>query len=195
MRKRRSLLLVLLFIGIAWFFSPTWLSWLGHSLIAQEQPFKADAIAVLAGDSQGERIGRAVELVREQWAPIVLVSSTGKLFDTSEGDLAIDWAVNRGAPREWFVLVAHNADSTQEECVALETECRRRGIKKLLLVTSDFHTRRARRILQRVAPQLDIRSVGSATASYDPDSWWKSRSSRKVWLMETTKTVADFLGI
>lgn len=194
MRKRRILSVVLI-LGIAWFFSPTWLSWLGHSLIAQDQPFKADAIAVLAGDSQGERIGRAVELVREQWAPIVIVSSSGKAFDTSEGELAINWAVNRGAPREWFVLVSHDADSTQEECIVLEAECRRRGIKKLLLVTSDFHTRRARRILQRVAPQLEVRSVGSRTASFDPDSWWKSRPSRKTWLMETTKTIADFLGI
>lgn len=150
---------------------------------------------MLAGDSQGERIGRAVELVREQWAPIVIVSSSGKAFDTSEGELAINWAVNRGAPREWFVLVSHDADSTQEECIVLEAECRRRGIKKLLLVTSDFHTRRARRILQRVAPQLEVRSVGSRTASFDPDSWWKSRPSRKTWLMETTKTIADFLGI
>ena len=195
MRKRRSLLFVFLLIITAWFFSPTWLSWLGHSLIAQDQPFKADAIAVLAGDSLGERIGRAVELAREQWAPIILVSSSGKAFDSVEGELAINWAVKRGAPREWFVLVEHQADSTVEECMVLESECRKRGIKKLLLVTSEFHTRRASRILQRVAPQLDIRTVGSRTAAYDPDSWWKNRPSRKIWLLEALKTVADFLRV
>ena len=148
---------------------------------------------MLAGDSQGERIGRAVELAREQWAPLILVSSPGKIFDTTEGELSINWAVSRGAPREWFALVQHNADSTQEECIVLEAECRSRGIKKLLLVSSDFHTRRAGRILQRVAPQLELRTVGSQTALYNPDSWWLSRPSRKIWLMEMTKTVADFL--
>ena len=195
MRKRRSLLFVFLLIVAAWFSSPTWLSWLGHSLIAQDQPFKADAIAVLAGDSLGERIGRAVELAREQWAPIILVSSSGKVFDSVEGELAINWAVKQGAPREWFVLVAHQADSTVEECIVLESECRKRGIRKLLLVTSEFHTRRASRILQRVAPQLSFRTVGSRTAVYDPDSWWKNRPSRKIWLLEASKTVADFLGM
>ena len=155
----------------------------------------ADAIVVLAGDSQGERIGRAVELAREKWAPLILVSSTGKIYDTTEGELSINWAVSRGAPREWFALVQHNADSTLEECTLLEAECRRRGIKKLLLVTSDFHTRRASRILQRVAPQLQVRTIGSQTALYNPDSWWLSRPSRKIWFMEATKTVADFLRI
>ena len=79
--------------------------------------------------------------------------------------------------------------------MVLESECRKRGIKKLLLVTSEFHTRRASRILQRVAPQLYFRTVGSRTAVYDPDSWWKNRPSRKIWLLEASKTVADFLGM
>ena len=195
MRKLRSLLVVFLLIIVAWLSGPIWLPWLGHSLIAQDQPFKADAIAILAGDSLGERMGRAVELAREQYAPIILVSSSGKEFDSVEGELAINWAVKRGAPREWFVLVEHQADSTVEECIVLESECRKRGIRKLLLVTSEFHTGRARRILRRVAPQLEVRAVGSRTAAYDPDSWWKNRPSRKIWLLEASKTIADFLGM
>ena len=184
MRKRRSLLALVLFAAFAWIFHSTWLAWLGHALIAQEQPFKADAIVVLAGDTLGERIGRAVELAKEQWAPVILVSSSGRVFDSSEGELSIAWAVAGGAPREWFVLAPHTADSTLEECMVLESALRARNMNKVLLVTSEFHTHRAGAILRRIAPGLEIRVIGSKTAAYDPDSWWKSRPSRKVWLME-----------
>ena len=63
--------------------------WLGHQLILDEPPFKADAIFVLAGDVSGERVMKAVELYKGGWAPKIFVSSSGFYFDVTEGELAI----------------------------------------------------------------------------------------------------------
>lgn len=193
MRRFRTILLLFILFITAWYFHTAWLGWLGHALIQEDPLFKADVIAVLAGDTVGERITRAVELAQQQWAPRILVSSAGPNFDTSEGELAIQYAVRRGSSRDLFELITHEADSTKEEAVILAAECRRRGVKKLLLVTSDYHTRRAGNIFRSVAPDIEVRTVGSKTKSFNPDTWWTVRPSRKVWLMEAMKTVANWL--
>jgi uncharacterized SAM-binding protein YcdF (DUF218 family) len=192
LKKRFSFLFILL-LFFSWYYHPLWLAFLGEALISDEQPFKADAIVVLAGDGTGERISRAVELVRQQWAPVIVVSSPGMVFEGPEGELGINWAVKKGAQREWFLLLNHVADSTREEAVGIAAECHSRGFKKVLLVTSDFHTHRAGMILRNVASGVELRTVASKTAIYNPKSWWKHRPSRKIWLLETTKTIADFV--
>ena len=192
MKKRFSFLIFLLCF-LLWYYHPIWLSFLGESLVANQQPFKADTVVVLAGDATGERIGRAVELAKEQWAPLIVISSAGDVFDIPEGELAINWAVRKGALREWFLLLNNKADSTREESVGIAAECQRRGFQKVILVTSDFHTHRAGITLRSVASNLEIRTVASKTAIYDPKNWWKFRQSRKIWLLEFSKTIAEFV--
>ena len=193
LRKFRTGFFLLILIIAAWVYHATWLSFLGHALIQQDQPFEADAIVLLAGDSGGERIGKAVELAKAKLAPRILVSSAGHIFDTSEGELSVSFAVKRGAPPGLFEVIQHGADSTKEEAEIMIAECRRRGLKKILLVSSDYHTNRAGKIFRIVAPEMEIRTVGSMTQSFNPDSWWTNRAARKVWLMEAVKTVAFWL--
>jgi uncharacterized SAM-binding protein YcdF (DUF218 family) len=71
---------------------------------------------------------------------------------------------------------------------------RQRGVKKLVVVTSDYHTARAGRIFRRSAPDMEIRTVAAPDLDYVPDAWYSTRASRKVFLLEVTKTIADGLG-
>ena len=191
--KLRTGFFLLILIIVAWVAHVRWLSFLGHALIQQDQPFAADAIVLLAGDSKGERISKAVELANAKLAPRILVSSAGHLFDSSEGELSVSFALKRGAAPGLFEVIQHGADSTTEEAEIMIAECRRRGVKKLLVVTSDYHTNRAGKIHKIVAPEMEIRTVGSLTKTFNPDSWWTNRASRKVWLMESLKTFAFWL--
>jgi hypothetical protein len=71
-------------------------------------------------------------------------------------------------------------------------------VKSFLLVTSDYHTARARRIFlaaERTSgfvPQ--IRTVASRDEFFTPDSWWRNRESQKTAFFEWTKTVATVFG-
>jgi DUF218 domain-containing protein len=75
-------------------------------------------------------------------------------------------------------------DSTFEEsrhvaaCLA-PLHCRR-----VLLVTSDFHTRRALSILSRRLPQYQWSAAAAADAYYFDPEWWKHREWAKTNLLE-----------
>jgi uncharacterized SAM-binding protein YcdF (DUF218 family) len=55
-------------------FHPVWLSWLGSFLILADAPVRADLVVVLAGDWHGLRILEGARLVKEGYAPKVVVS-------------------------------------------------------------------------------------------------------------------------
>jgi len=172
-----------------------WLPWLGHALISSEEPFKAEAVICLAGDGTGHRITKAASLVKEGYAPVVLVSGPGSVYDMNEAHLAIDFVVRRGFPREAMLPVVHNANSTLEEAWVFRDYLSKRGMKRILLVTSDYHTARASRTFRSVLDGVEVRTVAAPDRDFQADSWWKNRPARKLVFMEWTKTFARMLGI
>jgi len=177
------------------FFTRTlWLSALGYALVYDEGPAKAGMAVVLAGDSYGHRILRAGELVRAGYVPAVLVSGPGGAYGLHESDLAIPFVVRQGFPAEWFVAFPNEALSTKAEAEAILGELRRRNIRSFLLVTSDYHTARARRIYRAVERATGggpaIRVVACRDEFFQPDSWWRTRQGQKTAFIEWCKTVA-----
>lgn len=187
-------LLVSLFLTRSW-----WLAGLGYALIHDDGPAKADIAVVLAGDSYGHRIDKAAELVRAGYVPAVLVSGPAGAYGLHESDLAIAFAVRRGSPAEWFIAFPNESHSTVEEAAAILGELRRRDVKSFLLVTSNYHSARARRIFlasERASgggPQM--RTVASPDEFFQPDRWWQTRDGQKVAFFEWAKTVATALGL
>ncbi|MBI4908118.1 MAG: YdcF family protein [Acidobacteria bacterium] len=197
--RRRTLLLLALLLGVFAIAYPSWLPYVGTYLVRAEQPSKADAAIVLAGDSFGFRILRAAELVRDGFVPTVFVSGPAPFYDRNEADLAIAMAVAKGHPPSVFQPVRMRADSTREEGAILLRHLRERNIRRFLIVTSDFHTRRTNRIYRSLAatiyPEADFHVVQAPSEYFTSATWWTNRPSRKIVLMEWMKTVAGCLGI
>lgn len=178
------LLVVLLHVPI--------LAALGNFLIKTDSPSKSDIIVVLAGDGFGNRILRAAELVKEGYAPHALISGPDGSYGNYECDLAIPFAVRAGYPESYFIHFEHHARSTEEEAQAVVAKLREMRVKRVLLVTSTYHTRRAGKIFRRAAPDLDIRVVSAPDKFFKPDSWWRDREARKIFLLEWTKTISEW---
>jgi uncharacterized SAM-binding protein YcdF (DUF218 family) len=173
-----------------------WLGWIGDALVAVVPPIKADASLVLAGDPRGNRIKTAAELVRSGFVPKVLVSGPMEWYGVNEAELAIRFATGHGYPREWFEPVIIRARSTDEEARALLPEMEKRGIRKVLIVTSDFHTRRAGEVYRRTAAsKIDFRMIGAPDEYFAPDAWWRNREGQKTVFFEVSKTIADWVGL
>ena len=175
-----------------------WLSAMGYALIHDEGPAKADIAVVLAGDSYGHRIVKAGELVRAGYIPLVLVSGPPGFYGHHESDLAIPFAVRQGFPASWFVALPNEGLSTKTEGLAVLQELRRRNVNSFLLVTSDYHTARARRIYLAEERALGggpaLRAVACPDEFFRPDSWWRTREGQKIAFMEWSKTVATVFG-
>ncbi|MCC6540513.1 MAG: YdcF family protein [Bryobacterales bacterium] len=178
--RSRLLLFAVPVLAVAVYFSfPWWLPWFGVWLVDAQPPVKAEIGVVLAGDFYGLRVLRGASLVREGFVPKVLVSGAPGVFSFYESDLAVQFAVKEGFPEASLEAFHTDHHSTQEEAHIIGKELRRRGIRSALIVTSDFHTRRAGRIWRYTVPWLEQRMVSSNDRFFRRPAWWRGRESAK----------------
>jgi uncharacterized SAM-binding protein YcdF (DUF218 family) len=174
-----------------------WLPWLGYVLIRDDGPAKADIAVVLAGGYTGSRLEKAAELVKQGWVPKVLVSGP-PLFDVHETDVCIPMMMRRGYPASWFIACPNSALSTREEAWVILGELKRRQVKSFILVTSNYHSGRARRIYRAVERAMGggppFRVVAATDPFFDPADWWKNREGQKAVFLEWSKSLAAALG-
>ena len=186
-------------LGLVWLAREPMLRAIGGYLIQSDGPERADVALVLAGDAVGQRILRGAELKEQGFVPVVWVSGPAGMYGHTEDELAIEFAVKKGKPREWFQAAPNEATSTADEARLLLPRLRDAGVKRLLLVTSTYHTRRAGKIFRataaRIAPEISIRTVAATDRDYPPDRWWQLRQGRKVFFFEGAKTVTEWFGL
>jgi uncharacterized SAM-binding protein YcdF (DUF218 family) len=152
-------------------------------------------IVVLAGDFSGNRILTAGDLVRRGLAPQALVSGPSGAYGLHESDLAIQFAVQHGYPAAYFIALPNNSRSTKSEADDVLAALGKRHARRVDIVTSNYHTRRAGNIYRAKAPTLEIHMIAAPDVYFTPDGWWKDRDARKTFLLEWMKTVASWLGM
>lgn len=202
-RRSSSLLLIFVLVLVAVVLADVtsvgWLRALGTALEEDDGPAKADIGVVLAGDYWGHRIEKAAQLIQAGYIPQALISGPSGFYGLHECDFAIPFIVHKGYPAADFIPLPHDARSTLEEAQVVLPELRRRKVRSFLLITSNYHSRRAARIFRYVG-----RSIGYMPAMHvvtAPDEvfrsadWWKSREGRKTVATEWSKTLAFDLGI
>jgi uncharacterized SAM-binding protein YcdF (DUF218 family) len=190
----------LLLVAVVYLARDLWLTALGTALVHDDGAAKAEIAVVLAGDYFGYRIIKGAELARRGYVPLVLVSGPPDVFyGINEADAAIRFALGKGYPAESFIPLYHTGLSTREEAVAVLDALKQRNIHSVLLVTSDYHTARARRIFLAAERQRgggpDLRMVASPDRYFSAANWWRNREGRKTEFLEWTKTFASALGI
>jgi uncharacterized SAM-binding protein YcdF (DUF218 family) len=174
--------------------SDYWLRGAGSFLVRADEPAQAEYAVVLAGGGDGNRILTASELARRGLVRKVIVDGPKSGYGLRECDMAVDFAVKHGYPAEYFLKLPMDATSTQAEARYVMAELRRLGARSFLLVTSNYHTRRARTYFRELK-NVDMRVIASPDEYFQPDSWWKTREGQKIVYMEWSKTVAAWLGM
>jgi uncharacterized SAM-binding protein YcdF (DUF218 family) len=194
---RRRLLVALVLLVLVFILAlPAIARGLGTWLVETAEAAPADAALVLAGDFRCNRVLRAGELVRAGFVRAALVSSPGEIYGVPEGELAVACAVRRGHSRDWFEVARIRAMSTVEEAEQLAPLLACRGVRQLLIVTSESHTRRAGRVFRaRLGPDVAVRMIGVPDPYFRADSWWKHHEGREIVFIEWSKTVATALGL
>lgn len=157
-----------------------------ESWIIEDSLDKADALMVLSGDNfYADRATRAAELFREGKAPVVVASGKRLRPNAGIAELMEHDLVERGVPKEKILRFAHDADSTREEGEALAKLAKTKRWRKVIVVTSNYHTRRARYIFHRVfPPDIETRVASARDGDFDPERWWEKRMSTKALMRE-----------
>jgi uncharacterized SAM-binding protein YcdF (DUF218 family) len=159
----------------------------GNFWVVDDGPVASDAIIVLGDDNyEGDRATRAAELLKQGWAPRIIASGRYLRPYASIAQLEQHDLMERGVPASAILPFAHRARNTREEGEAIAQFISSRGWKRILVVTSNYHTRRARYILARVLPAgTEMRMIPAQDVDYDPDNWWRTRAGAKHFFHES----------
>jgi hypothetical protein len=149
-----------------------------------DDPQRSDAILVMAGETNHRPV-RALELLSQGYgSKLVLdVPARDRVYQWTVRELAERWVQSLPQAPQIVICPIHGL-STREEVREAGGCLRPLGAHSVLLVTSDFHTRRALSTLRRDFPDLRV----SVAAVYDPTEfgfeWWKHREWAKNTLYE-----------
>ena len=157
-----------------------------ESWIVNEPAPKADALVVLSDDNfYADRATHAAELFRQGAAPVVVASGRRLRPAAGIAELIQHDLIERGVPKESIRALPNDAENTREEAGIVAKLAVEHHWKSLIIVTSNYHTRRARYIFQKVVPVgLEISVASARDGDFDPDRWWEKRKSIKEFLGE-----------
>jgi uncharacterized SAM-binding protein YcdF (DUF218 family) len=132
----------------------------GPFLVVQDKLHAADAIVVIGGDHKPERIRQAVDLFRKGYAPLVIISAGTIVIEgdehVPEAQVMYRQAHELGLP-DGAVILEQESKSTYENAVYTKAICQAKAIHSIILVTSAYHSRRARRLFQSVyLPDISV---------------------------------------
>ncbi len=158
----------------------------GEFWVVDEPPETSDVIVVLSGDNyDAERATRAASLYKSGMAPKVLATGRALRSYATTTDLMKRDLVEHGVPEAAIVTFTHRADDTRDEAIAVSQFIEQHGWKKIILVTSNYHTRRAQYIYQHTLPASDqVTMVAAPDSDYDANYWWRTRPGVKLFFHE-----------
>ena len=158
-------------------------------ILVVDAPQPSDLILVLAGETD-HRPAHALELLRQGYGKRVLIDVPAdvKIYDTFQLDVAQKYV--HGLADSASVRICPIVGlSTREETHDVEKCLTPQDGSRILIVTSDFHTRRALSIFRH---QLRDKTF-SVAASHEPTEfgtrWWTHRQWAKTFVGEWTKVI------
>jgi uncharacterized SAM-binding protein YcdF (DUF218 family) len=163
--------------GLRGLYLPSLARWLDVG----QRPVRADYLMVLGGDDN-TRPFAAAALVKRGFASHVLLSKAQQLPNEEEGSMPgyneIDRSVlvARGVPEANISVIGQPCQSTFDEAQALASFLAASPPATVLIVTSDFHSRRSRWVFHRVlGPRAAGLTVVSAPTDQFPlEHWWRN---------------------
>lgn len=179
---------------------------LGAWLVVEDPLQKADAIFVLGG-TMFERPLEAVDLYHEGWAPRLLLMRQIADFGEAELDrrgvtfqreidVQVDVLTKLGVPRPAIEILPPQ-NSTRDEADALFTAVVTNHWARVIVVTSQQHTRRARLVIGRRLAGTGSQAIMRASRydRADVENWWRNRSTLRFTLFESQRLIAYWMRI
>ena len=197
-RRRRFLVIAALLILLSPF-----LAWgAARLLIVKADMPSADAIIVLSGSSTYlERAARAAELYRAGRAPLIVLTNDGVISGWDNHDernpyyyeLSARRMQQEGVPADRISVAPGQALGTYDESLLLRDFAVSHGWKRVLIVTSSYHSRRAlwsmRRACEGSGIEIGIDSAPPGWQTPSPWLWWSKRWGWKIVGGEDVKMI------
>lgn len=180
MRLLRLLLLLSLILGFIF------ASQAARFLVV-DRPAKSDVIVVLAGETK-VRPARAVELLRQGVAPRAFLDVVIRdvIYNEPLVDIAQRYLAGLGQTERVSVcpIAAFSTDAEAEDAARCLQPL---NAHRVLIVTSEYHTRRALLIFQKRLPQYQFSVAAARNPASFGEAWWSHREWAKTTIDEWQK--------
>ena len=152
-----------------------------------DEPGKSDAIVVLAGETN-VRPARALELLRQGVAPRVFMDAEtrDRIYDQQLTEIAQKYVNGLGEANRVSVCPIVGF-STNAEADDVSRCLQSLGAHRVLIVTSEFHTRRALMIFRHRLPQYQFNAAAARNPAQFGEAWWTNREWAKTIFEEWSK--------
>jgi uncharacterized SAM-binding protein YcdF (DUF218 family) len=154
-------------------------------LVVNDAPQQADVIFLLNSDYNTRPL-RAAELYSQGLAPLILIARSEDTSAVKMGlipndtDISVGVMEKLGVPPDKIVILSYpgGVTSTFDEAAVLHQYIQTYQVRTVLLVTSAFHTRRARWIFDRelAGTPVKLEMVAVPYAGFDQTNWWKNET-------------------
>lgn len=177
----------------------------GQYLIKKDDIVNVDALVVLMG-SIADRSLQAADLYNAGVVKkVILVEATmgdynQKLLEkggsiVSNTEQMYNSMVSLGIPPDSIIVLPGKASSTRmEACIVRDYIRRNNSIDKLIIVSSNYHMRRASMIfkseLKDKKHPIQVLVYPSAYSEFDPEKWWRNRRGIEIVILECIKIFA-----
>ena len=160
---------------------PLWLPALGRGLVMKPCEGPADVIVVLGGGGP-ERAAHGIQLYRQGMAPRIWFTGdrpVPEMTGFTDGQLARDFAVREGVPASDIVLL--NTSSTWEDGQQIAARVKKKGLRRIVIVTNWYHSRRALAVIRKhlAGKSVQVYYSPPPTSVRCPDRCW----SRDEWMI------------
>ncbi|HZD95048.1 MAG TPA: YdcF family protein, partial [Candidatus Sulfotelmatobacter sp.] len=165
---------------------------LAGRLLINDHPEKSDVIVVLAGDSQDQRYRHGMELLRAGYGTHLFLdaSSDSNFFGHTPAEYAETFLRQDAGDMASRVSVCpFEEDSTVTETLYVARCIGPLHARSVLLVTSDWHTARARSIFNKRLPQYHWSTAAAHDSRIFGTPWWRHREWAKTTFHEWLKVV------
>jgi len=154
------------------------------SFLVVDRPEKSDAIVVLAGEARG-RPALGLELLRQGMAPRMFLDAetAEEIYDQQLTDIAkkyLDALPEAGRVNLCAIEGRSTAAETEDVARCLQST----GAHRILIVTSDYHTRRALTIFSKRLPQYHFSIAAARNENLFSAKWWTHREWAKTTVNE-----------
>ncbi len=149
-----------------------------------DQPAKSDAILVLAGETDARpRLG--LKLLDAGYAPVMVldVPAEQRVYEWTQSQLAQSW-ISTLPEAGRITICPIRGLSTKAEAHEAEACLNKGATRRVLLVTSDFHTRRALSTFRHELPAILFSVAAAAGGQEFGPQWWKHREWAKTTFYE-----------
>jgi uncharacterized SAM-binding protein YcdF (DUF218 family) len=166
LKQVRSLVIIIIVIFVGF------LAWGAFYLSPQDELKRADAIVAISGGDTKARTLEAVELYKDGWSRQIILS--GAAYDPTSQSNAIvmrEIALSEGIPPD-VITVEEASTTTKQNAQEVAAIVSAFHYKKIILVTSPYHQKRA---------SIEFRSVlspainhSASKDAWNPRTWWKT---------------------